>query len=132
MAHHRKLPAAAGGEALLHFWRIGARNDHRRAVQQMVIDAVQSVGPQRAVGAGGAHIVDEDQVGLTGEQLGQPHRSLQSRQLVVGHLLGLDACLRRAHLLANGRDLAAEFGELRRRALVVHSLASVMSDDQVP
>src|SRR5207302_2979943 len=37
MAHHRELPAAACGEALLHFWWIGARNDHRRAVQQMVI-----------------------------------------------------------------------------------------------
>src|ERR671923_1207540 len=67
MADHRKLPAAALGKALLHLWRIGARHDHRRAIRQMVIDAVQSVGPQRAVGAGGAHVVDKDQVSLTGE-----------------------------------------------------------------
>ena len=54
----------------------------------MVEYAVEAVGPHGAVGTAGAHVVDQDQVGLVAEQLGEVDRPIRPAELVVLHRLG--------------------------------------------
>src|SRR5579883_424235 len=70
VTHHRKAPAAAFGEVLLRLGRIRARDHEGGAVGQMIVDAVKSIGPERAVAAGGAHIVDHEEIAFVAEELG--------------------------------------------------------------
>src|SRR5262249_12839558 len=47
---HAELPATPGGELLLHVGRVRRDDNERRAILQMGQDAIQAVGPERAIG----------------------------------------------------------------------------------
>src|SRR5262249_1511123 len=64
----RKAPAAPLRKRALHIGRVGARDHEGGTLDQMTIDAVVAVGPQRAVGTRYAHIVDHDEIALIAEQ----------------------------------------------------------------
>src|SRR5262245_28694591 len=60
-------------ELPLLVWCIGRGDDERGTVAQVRIGAVEPVRPQRAIGTALAHVVDDEQIGLVAEQLGEPH-----------------------------------------------------------
>src|SRR5262249_34588364 len=69
--HHRIAPSARGSDPLLLLVR-NRREEHEcGTVAQMLEDAVESVGPQGAVGAARSHVVDHQQRVLVAEQLRQ-------------------------------------------------------------
>src|SRR5713101_3648073 len=61
---------------------VGLASEHGNAWQP-------AVGPQRAVRAGGTHVVDYDQVGLVSKQLREAHRAIGVREDIIRHFFGL-------------------------------------------
>src|SRR5215831_9503538 len=53
-------------ELPLVLWCIGRGDDERGAVAQVRIGAIEPVRPQRAIGTALAHVVDDEEIGLTG------------------------------------------------------------------
>src|SRR5262245_39875000 len=99
-------------ELQLVLWCIGRGDDERGAVAQVRIGAIKPVRPQRAIGTALAHVVDDEEIGLVAEQLGEPHApAARAPERVVLHGLGLDSRLHVAHLLTEVADLAAIVGE---------------------
>ena len=112
-----EAPAASARELLLCGWAVGRDEREGGAVLQMVGDTVEIVGPHRAVGAAGAHVVDQDQVLLLSEQRGQADGAVGALQLVVAdRLVGQPApqvgqfLLRLFEFLVGGRELLIELG----------------------
>src|SRR5262249_13521578 len=105
---------------LLVRW-IGRGEDKRGAVAQVRIGAVEPVRPQRAIGTALAHVVDDEQIGLVAEQLGEPHAPpARAPERVILHGFGLDRRLHVAHLLAQLADLAAIVSEFFCGVFVAH------------
>src|SRR5215813_12088145 len=71
--HHGKRPMPAFCELPLLLWCVRRGDDERGAVTQVRIGAVEPVRPQRAIWTALAHVVDNEQIGLVAEQLGEPH-----------------------------------------------------------
>ena len=112
-----EAPAASARELLLCRWAVGRDEREGGTVLQMVGDTVEIVGPHRAVGAAGAHVVDQDQVLLLSEQRGQADGAVGALQLVVAdRLVGQPApqfgqfLLRLFEFLVGGRELLIELG----------------------
>src|SRR5262245_28507094 len=108
-------------ELLLLLWCIGRGDDERGAVAEVCIGAVEPVRPQRAIGTALAHVVDDEQIGLVAEQLGEPHAPApRAPERIVLHGLWLDGRLHVVHLLAQLADLAAIVGEFFCGVFVAH------------
>ena len=141
-----EAPAASARELLLCRWAVGRDERERRAVLQMVGDTVEIVGPHRAVGAAGAHVVDQDQVLLLSEQRGQADGAVGALQLVVAdRLVGQPApqvgqfLLRLFEFLVGGREFLIELGVgmghrflLAKNRLCLSSSQFTISYDSLP
>src|SRR5215831_4924710 len=83
-------------------------------------DAVEPVRPQCAIGAARTHVVNDEQVFLVAEQLGQTNLAVVACELVVGDLLGFDGLPKLAQLAAQFRNLQVVASQFLRSLCVLH------------
>lgn len=106
-------PGAGRGEGALVFGAVGGAEDEGGALLDVGQEADEAVGPQGTIGAAAAHVVDDEEVVVWAEQLGQAHGgAVGAGEGVVldvfGGLLGAEL----AQALLGGEDGLVDGGQV--------------------
>ncbi len=120
--NHGELPAALGGETFLRAGRVVGDDGESRAVGQVEIDAIETIGPKGAIRAMPAHVMDEYEIALGAEKSGELHRAAGGAQGNVFHRFTGPAAARLGQIFLSlgGLFFAARHFFRVRLCLVLH------------